>query len=522
VVPGDGGRSSFQRLQNAFEAGDDSSIVYFVFDAPYLEGEDLTRLPLRARKERLKRKLPAAGPVRFSEHLAGNAAEVLEQACRLGLEGLIGKRADSVYVSGRTRDWIKLKCRRQQDFVIAGYTAPRGSRQGFGALVVGVHDERGKLHYAGKVGTGFDDAMLARLARRLAALRRKNSPFEEDPPREVARETTWVQPVLAAQVAFAERTDDGLLRQASFLGLREDMPAKQVGEEKAAPPPGSASGANRVLGVTISHPERPVWPALGITKLELARYYEEVGDWLLPHVKDRPLSLVRCPDGVQGKCFYQRHLKRKGAYMYAGSLQAVASFVQNGAVELHTWGATMPDIRRPDRITLDLDPDPALEWERLAEAARLVRALLEGLKLKCFLKTTGGKGLHVVAPVERGPGWDEVKTFTRALAGLLEKARPDLFTAKMSKARRGGRVFVDYLRNAETASAVCAYSARARPEATVSTPLAWDELGKADLRGEFTVRSVPRRLARLGADPWRDYAASRRRITAALRRSVGA
>jgi bifunctional non-homologous end joining protein LigD len=527
VVPGPDGRASFQALQNAFELGRDRDIVYYVFDAPFLDGRDQRRLPLLERKKRLGKLLEPSTQVRLSEHLTGGASEVLEHACRLKLEGLIGKDADSVYVSGRTKAWIKLKCRQRQDFVIGGYTAPRGSRTGFGALLVGYYDRAGKLQYAGKVGTGFDEHLLQTLTRRLAALKKPEPPFAS-PPRE--RVVTWVRPSLVAEVAYAERTNEGILRQASFMGLREDMPAKSVGDEKAQQPPALLpSKGNEVLGVRISHPDRLIWPRLKFPKIELARYIESVGERLLPHVKQRPLSLVRCPDGAEGECFYQRHLamarspgslrtvtrerSSKGAYIYAADLQAVVSAVQNGAIEFHTWGASVPDIAHPDRITMDLDPDEKLPWRTLVEGTRLLKTLMDGLKLKTFLKTTGGKGLHVVAPIEPQLGWDEVKEFTLRIARVLAEARPGLFTAKIAKARRPNRIFVDYLRNAETASAVAAYSPRARSNAGVSVPLHWDELDpKDDLRARFDVRNVLERLR--DADPWADYWTTRQSITA--------
>jgi bifunctional non-homologous end joining protein LigD len=533
VVPGPQGRSSFQALQNAFEEGKDAGIVYYLFDAPFLEGRDLRALPLRERKRRLARLVSSkgGGSVRLSEHLAGTAEDILAEACRLGLEGLIGKEAGAPYVSGRSKSWIKLKCRQRQDFVIGGYTAPGGSRTGFGALLVGVHDAAGKLHYAGKVGTGFDERRLASLSRRMGLLRSARAPFV-DPPKE--KKVTWLKPRLVAEVTYAERTAEGLLRQASFMGLREDLPAKSVGEEKPlnnAPAPASAA-------LKITHPERLVWPSLGITKLDLVRYYEGVGEWLLPHLKGRPLTLVRCPDGAEAKCFYQRHLlmgaspgdlrtfrrerSSKGAYIYVDTLQAALSAVQNGAVEFHTWGATVPQTKRPDRITMDLDPGPGLAWKELAEGARLTRALLEGLGLRSFLKTTGGKGLHVVAPLQPELEWDEVKDFTRRLAAMLVRARPELFIDKMAKDRRAGRFFVDYLRNAETACAVAGFSARARPGAFVSTPLAWEELGAADLRTKVSLKTLPRRLARLRADPWEAYPKTRQAITAKMQRALSA
>ena len=469
VVLRDDGRADFQALQNAFDAGRDPGVVYFVFDAPFLRGQDLRRLPLVERKKRLKAALKDNPVVRFSEHLEGTAQQILEQACKMNLEGLIGKEAGSVYVSGRARSWIKLKCRQRQDFVVVGYTAPGGSRTGFGAQ--------------------------------------------------------WVEPKLVAEVAFAERTGEGILRQASFMGLREDISSRTVREEKP-----------QQLDFKITNPQRLVWPSLKISKRDLIGYYDEVSAWILPHVANRPLTLVRCPDGAEAKCFYQRHLgmgaspgdiktfKRlrssKGHYIYVDSHRGLLSTIQNGAVELHTWGATLPDARHPDRITLDLDPDPDLPWPRLLDATRLTRTLVEGLGLKCFLKTTGGKGLHVVIPLTPQLDWDEVKEFSMHMAEFLVRAQPGLFTSRIAKAARTGKVFVDYLRNSETASAVAAFSARARKEAGVSTPLAWDELDKKDPRERFTVKTVPQRLKRMKRDPWEGYGGTKQSITAAMRKSL--
>jgi bifunctional non-homologous end joining protein LigD len=513
VVPAEDGRASFQQLQNAFDAGNDSKIVYYVFDAPYLDSKDLRPLPLLDRKKRLEESLQGNTTIRFSSHLAADPDEALEHACKLKLEGLVAKRADGVYVSGRSRDWLKLKCRQRQDFVIGGYSAPRGSRQGFGALLIGYHEADGKLRYAGKVGTGFDERMLSSLMGKFAKLESADTPFE-NPPRE--KGVTWLKPKLVAEVEYAERTDEGLLRQAAFMGLRRDLPATQVGDEKP------------VKLVKISHPDRLIWPKLKVSKADFAAYVEEIGDWLLPHLAKRPLSLVRCPDGAEGKCFYQRHpaaglkLHPWKKYVYVESPSEVLAAVQYGAVEFHTWGATVPDVAHPDRFTLDLDPDEGLPWKKLREGTLLVRTLLDKLKLESFLKTTGGKGLHVVVPIEPKLGWDEVKEFTRQIALFLQQARPELFLASMSKEKRKGKIFVDYLRNGETASAVAAYSPRARPEGGVSTPLAWDELDAKDVRGRFTVKTVPRRLARLRVDPWKDYFSTRHSINKEMLRALGA
>jgi len=544
VVLREDGRANFQALQNAFEFGRDKDIVFYVFDAPYLKGEDLRALPLAERKARLKAALKTSATVRFSDHLEGDAREVLEKACAMNLEGLIGKEVSSVYASGRSKTWIKLKCRQRQDFVIAGYTAPGGSRTGFGALVLGYYDREMRLRYAGKVGTGFDEHLLETLTRRLSKLKRPDAPLV-DAPRE--RGITWVKPQLVCEVTFAERTDDNILRQASFMGLREDIAPKSVGLEKAQEPPKPparklatplSGGQNIVHGVKITHPERIIYPALGFSKLDLARYYDSVADLIVPHLAGRPLTLVRCPDGVGKECFYQRHLamgaspgqvktfKRlrssKGYYIYIDSHEALITLVQNGAIEMHTWGARVPDAQHPDRITLDLDPDEDLSWEDLVHRTGVVRTLVEALGFKCFLKTTGGKGLHIVIPIQPKLEWAEVKAFSGAIAEFLVRAEPKLFTAKVAKERREGKVFVDYLRNSETASAVSAFSARARPDAGVSTPLSWDELTEdEDIRKKFTVVTVPQRLAKLRKDPWADYDRTKQAITDAMWKSLG-
>ncbi|HET7669716.1 MAG TPA: DNA ligase D [Burkholderiales bacterium] len=537
VVLREDGRASFQALQNAFDFGRDADIVYYVFDAPFLKGEDLRQLPLVERKERLRSALRKDPVVRFSDHLEGEASEVLAKACEMNLEGLIGKELGSLYVAGRSKSWIKLKCRQRQDYVIVGHTAPGGSRTGFGALLLGYYDKHMKLRYAGKVGTGFDEHLLETLTKKMSRLKRPDSALI-DPPRE--RGITWVKPQLVGEVTFAERTDDGILRQASFMGLREDIAPKSVGLETAQQPPGRGKAAAKkaeAQGIKISNPGRVVYPELNFTKLDLVRYYDQVAELILPHVAGRPLTLVRCPDGVGKACFYQRHLamgaspgevktfKRlrssKGYYIYIDSHSALITLIQNGAIELHTWGARVPDAHLPDRITLDLDPDEDLPWPVLVKATEVTRTLVEGLGFKCFLKTTGGKGLHIVVPIQPKLGWADIKAFSGAMAEFLVRAEPKLFTAKVAKERREDKVFVDYLRNSETASAVAAFSARARADGGVSTPVSWDELTEdEDIRKLFTVVTVPERLAKLKKDPWADYDKTRQSVTEAMRKAL--
>jgi bifunctional non-homologous end joining protein LigD len=539
------GSHSFQLLQNSLKHGDSARLIYYAFDLLHLDGRDLRSAPLLERKELLQRLLPRkaqgsnTGMLRYSEHWLGQGAKVFDKACEMGLEGIIAKRTDASYQSGRGKDWLKIKCSKSQEFVIGGFTDPAGSRVGFGALLLGVHDDSGALRYVGRVGTGFDDNMLRDLRARLDKLERKSAPFVNPPKGADAKGAHWVEPTLVGEVVFTEWTTDGILRHPSFKGLREDKPAAEIGHEVAAPlPPTARSAAHAddlVGGVKLTNPDRVLYPDQGITKLELARYYEQITDWILPHVEGRPLTLLRCPAGHRKQCFYQRHTRdavsdairaisarEKGAtvqYISVDALPGLIALVQMGVLELHTWGSRAPHIERPDRMTFDLDPGPNVSWDKVKAAAAHVRARLRDLDLGAFVKTTGGKGLHVVVPIAPEQTWEYVKDFSRLLAESLVREAPDRYTATMSKTKRHGKIFIDYLRNSRTATAVCAYSTRARPGATVSVPLRSEELTK-DLRGHFNLHNVPARLARLRKDPWHDYEAARRALTAKLLRQL--
>lgn len=544
VALDDRGLPDFQALQNAFDSGRSDDLVYYLFDAPFLDGEDLRQAPLETRRARLQERLgnPRHSPLRFSAAFAVAHRDIVESACALSLEGVIGKRAGSPYVSRRSADWIKLKCRRRQEFVIVGYTRPKGSRSGFGALLLAVH-EGGRLRYAGRVGSGFDEAALRALHARLQALARDDSPLDGPLAADQRRGVHWVEPQLVGEVAFAEWTREGIVRQASFVALRSDKPAAQIVREQPArvdPPaarPRRGTGKPLVAGVPISHPERVVDPQSGTTKLQLAQFYEAVAPWLLPFLANRPVSLVRAPDGVGGEQFFQKHAERlaiphithldpaldpgHARLMEIDSLPALIGAVQMGTVELHTWGATHDRIETPDHFVLDLDPDPALPWRSMLEATQLTLAVLDELGLDAYLKTSGGKGIHLIVPLARRAGWDTVKAFAKALAQFMARQLPERFSAVSGPKNRVGRIFVDYLRNGRGASTVAAYSVRARPGLPVSVPIARDELEQLRGAGQWTVANLLQRLDGLQDDPWRGYA-NRQRLTRAHWARLGA
>ena len=542
------GAPSFQLLQNAFDRHDPGTIVYFLFDLPYLNGFDLRNTPLATRQRLLHdllADLPPEAPLRLSLPLDQPPEKLLDSACRLALEGLIGKRRDSPYRSGRSADWIKLKCRQRQEFVIGGYTEPQGARKYFGALLLGVHDDDGRLRYVGRVGTGFDRSTLHALSGRMRPLRQHACPFTPAPPGSRAK-LHWIKPELVAEVSFAEWTHDGLLRQAAFHGLREDKPASAVRREQAvhAPAKGRAKETaatqaerGRIEGVHITHPDRIIDADSGLTKLDLVRYYEQVAPAILPFLKRRPVYLLRAPEGVGGELFFQKHQNRllipglttfdpaldpgHAPLMAIESPQALVGAMQMGCVELHTCNATVDMIERPDCMVFDLDPDPHLSWNAVVEAAQLTKVALDELGLRAFLKTSGGKGLHVVVPLSRRHDWDLIAEFSRALAQHLARTIPSRFSAKMGAKNRVGKVFIDYLRNRRQASTVAPYSARARPGLPVATPIAWEEL--ADITGPaaWTIRTLPQRLEQLEADPWKDFFKTRQALTKAMRERLG-
>ncbi|WP_027913054.1 DNA ligase D [Pseudomonas sp. URIL14HWK12:I7] len=560
VVANDQGVPDFQALQNAFEAGSSGKIAYYLFDMPYLNGMDLRKVPVQERRTALAAVLePNESPLlRFSDAFEETPEALLNSACQMQMEGLIGKRIGSAYVSRRSNDWIKLKCKNRQEFVVVGFSDPKGARSAFGALLLGLHDaDSGQLRYAGKVGTGFNETTLKSIYQQLLPLETKKAAVVNPPSGYEAKGVHWLEPTLLAEVAFAEMTKDGSVRHAVFHGLRNDKPAKDITQElvkpvkktaaakktKAKHEPGATPAKTKSKAkapaldgkVRITHPERVIDASSGTTKLQLAEYYASVAEFILPELADRPVALVRAPDGIAGELFFQKNAERLAIpgitsldkaltgqpVMIINNAEALIGAVQMSTVELHTWNATSVDLDKPDRFVLDLDPDPALPWKSMVEATQLTLSVLDELGLKAFLKTSGGKGIHVVVPLTRKLGWDEVKGFSHAIVSHMAKLLPDRFSAVSGPKNRVGRIFIDYLRNGLGATTICAYAARTREGLPVSVPVFREEV--AELKGAnlWNVHNVHERLAEVGHEPWAGLKRTRQSITAEMRRRIG-
>lgn len=493
VVLDDEGRSRFQALQAALKGAPDS-IDYFAFDLLELNGQDLTQLPLTERKKKLQAILPRRSTrLRYSDHIIGNGEKLLHQFCAAQLEGVISKRVDSRYVGSRIGSWLKIKCIQRQEFVVVGWT-PSDKSRSFRSLILGVHED-GTLRYAGKVGTGFDTAEQFRLMEMMKPLEVKAATVPA--PRAEVRGAHWLKPRLVAEIAFTEMTNEGTLRHPSYLGLREDKKPEAVVVEKpqhdAAP-----------VTVPISNRERVIYPESQITKGQLADYYAAIAPLMLPWMGSRPISLVRCPQGRAKKCFFQKHdagsfgdavrhvgIREKDGheepYLYVDTPDGLMTCVQMGTIEFHGWGARIEDVEKADRLVFDLDPDEGLDFEAVRAAAFQFREILSGIGLATFPMLTGGKGVHVIAPLTPRAEWPEVKDFAHRLAQAVAQNDPDHFTAALPKAQRKGRIFVDYLRNQRGATAVMPYSARARPGAPVAVPLSWKDMETIDKPSHFHV-----------------------------------
>jgi bifunctional non-homologous end joining protein LigD len=557
VVEDENGMSSFSALQAALKAGERNRFVYHVFDLLHRDGRDLRTLPLVERKAELARLVGKAqrSPVRLSEHVGDEGPQVLRHACEMSLEGIVSKRKDAPYISGRSETFIKTKCANAQEFVVGGYSPSTALPRAVGALAVGYY-EHGRLIYAGRIGTGYTRAAARELWKRLHALETDKPPFDQIPQAEARRrDVHWVEPKLVIESHFRGWTADVLVRQAAFKGVREDKPPREVLREMPvmmnaktkkrtskvaaetaktmtrraakAKTPKSASARKRSSArpaagwsdgdVRFTHPDRVYWVDVGVTKQDLADYYRLVWDWMAPHVRNRPLALVRCPDGTKGQCFFQKHASaglseqhlrsvidsKKRQVIAIDDLDGLLSLVQAGVLEVHVRGSLIDRLDVCDRIVFDIDPGEDVGWPQVVAAARDARERLAAIGLESFVKLTGGKGLHVVLPID-GADWDATKTFAQAMALSMAADAPERYVAKMTKSLRRGKIFIDYLRNSLEQTAVAAYSTRAREGAPVSVPVTWEELGRTKSGNQYTVLDLGKRLASLKNDPWKD------------------
>ena len=511
------GKSSFQALQAALgDGGNPEKIIAYVFDLLHLDGKDLSKLPVTERKEKLQALLKQSKPetaFRYSEHVIGQGAEMFTEACETGLEGIVSKAADAPYMPGRQKGWLKTKCAQRQEFIILGFSSARKGNRALGALYLGYRKD-GTLRYAGKVGTGFSMQAASDLAERFATLSvTKPVLTRAETPGLTAREwqsIRWIKPVLLCEVAFTEWTQDGRIRHPSFQGLREDKNARDVKKETPVPTPKKKADSLVVEGIAITHPDRVISETGHITKGELAEYYAGMAPFLLPRIARRPLSLLRCPSGIDGECFYQRspgkglgadvhafefrHKGKRYEYLYIEDEKGLLELIQMGAIEIHPWGATIDGIDYPDRLIFDLDPAPDMPFAALKLAAQDLRQRLQQKGLESVLKCTGGKGLHVTVPLAGKDKWSAVKSFAASVAQEMVSAAPEAYVATMSKAKREGRIFIDYFRNDYTATAIADYGVRARPGAPVAVPLEWKELKSLKSPSQFTMKDVLKRL----------------------------
>ena len=543
------GAPDFAALQAAISQRTTRDLVFFVFDQMFAGNEDLRPLPLADRKQRLQAHVDRAPDnIRFVDHFITAGDAVLLSACRMDLEGIVSKRLDAPYQSGRSESWGKSKCRQGHEVVIGGWTT---TGEAFRSLIAGVYRD-GELVHVGRIGTGFGRDVVAEILPRLKALECKESPFEGRGVPKQAANVHWVRPELVAEIQYAGFTGDGSIRQASFKGLREDKPAREVEAEApastattepAAPSPTTvhtktvmARGSTVVMGVTISHADKALWPDAGdgkpVTKLELAQFYEAVGEWMLPHIKGRPCSMIRMPDGINGaQKFFQRHSSKgqsslitevevwgdRKPYIQFDRVEALVAAAQTGALELHPWNSEPFSPEQPGRLVFDLDPAPDVPFEIVIESAREVRDRLEALGLVSFCKTTGGKGLHVVTPLKaEGIDWAAAKAFARDVCKVMAAEAPKRYLINMAKKERTGRIFLDYLRNDRMATAVAPFSPRGRPGAPASMPLSWSQVKRGLDPAKYTVRTVPTLVRKLTA--WEDYCASERPLADAIKR----
>jgi bifunctional non-homologous end joining protein LigD len=521
VVENDAGSSDFSALQADLSANRKDRFAFYAFDIMHLDGHDLTAMPLVERKRVLKGLIGEGGILRFSEHFDDGGALVLDHACRLSLEGIVSKIGDAPYRSGRSKDWLKSKCSARQEFVVGGFVPSTAAKNAIGSLVMGVY-EGGKLDHVGRVGTGYSAVVARELSKKLTRLAVDHSPFDEKLSADAARGVVFVRPELVAEVEFRAWTADGNLRHAAFRGLREDKVAKDVIRESA--PVTTKAEAPQARKVKLTHPDRLYWPDAGVTKEGLADYYAEVWPRIAPFIVDRPLALLRAPGGIDEQTFFQKHgwrgmNKEIGLFqdpndktdeknIVIHDLDGLMALVQSGVLEIHPWGSTTKNLEKPDMIIMDLDPGDGVPWSRVIEAAEDIKRRLESAGLAAFVKTSGGKGLHVVTPLKPSAGWDDVKAFAKGMADDMSEDEPERYVSTITKSKRKGKILVDYLRNGRGNTAVAPYSTRARKGAPVSMPLAWDELSDAIGPAYFTVLNASQRLASLYTNPWKDFRGS--------------
>lgn len=548
VVLEDNGVPNLHRLQNAIDSAQAADIVLFAFDIPYLGDSDLRGLPLRARREVLQQLLEGreSANLRLSQVIDATPDELLSAACKLGLEGVMVKNADAPYVSGRTESWLKLKCQLRQEFVVIGYMPRTGAAREIGSLLLGYYED-GVLRSAGAVGTGWDSVVGRQLHDLLHPLEIAKSPAGVQHagsgrwPRRKAGTERWVTPAVVVEVAFGAWTPDHQVRHAVFRGLRTDKPVHEIvreyakpAEARTAPAPAAARRAVRTDSgpVTVTHGQRIIDPSTGLRKIDLVRYYESIAQWMLPHLKHRPVSLVRAPGGIAKALFFQKHAEGKltgikeldpalwpehAPLLAVDTAQALAGAAQMNVIEFHTWNSKVARLDRPDRFVLDLDPGEGVDWEMLVEAAGLTRVMLTELGLQSWLKTSGGKGLHVVVPITPRRDFPQVKAFTQALVKHMARVIPSKFVAVAGDRNRVGKIFIDYLRNGQGQTTVAAFSARARPGMGVSMPISWEQLPTITGGAHWTVLTALAYLQQREEDPWSEYWKSRQTITEGLR-----
>lgn len=519
------GRTNFQMLQNSFKKKNDTQLRYYIFDILYLNGRDLMSLPLIERKEILKRTLAGCPEsIIYSDHITEQGEDFYKASCEHQLEGIISKLADSPYHSGRNDLWVKTKCTTRQEFVIGGWTEPQGGRTGIGALLLGIYENK-KLRYAGRVGTGFNTQTLKDLKKELSTLEQEESPFDVNSPK--GKGIHWIEPGKVCEVSFGNWTDEGILRTPVFLGMREDKPAKDIHMEKAKKTKPKKKHLSAVR--EISSPEKILFKKEKITKQQVSDFYMAIAKEMLPYLEDRPLSLVRCPNGSEGTCFFQKHFtgsvpdsfhtfpvkedKGQGIYLAIDSAAGLQELVQLNAFEIHAWNCHKDNYLRPDQIVMDFDPGPGVPWSEVVDAAFELKELLEDLNLESFVKLTGGKGIHVHIPVAPLYDWDQIKSFSQTLALELVSRNPSKYTSNMSKKLRKNRIFVDYLRNGYGATAVVPYSLRAKPLSAIALPLEWTELRRVKSPQDFTMDKALKKIKSRKRDPWAGMLKLKQKIT---------